>query len=48
MIKNMDRTSDGFALASDSTTFKLCALSKLINISEPQFPHLSRAAFNKQ
>ena len=39
---------DEFALSSGSATFNLCTLGKLINLSEPQFPHLSRAAFSKQ
>ena len=39
---------DEFALSSGSATFNLCTVGKLTNLSEAQFPHLSRDAFSKQ
>lgn len=38
---------DEFALSPGSATFNLCTLGKLTNLSEAQFPHLSRAIFSK-
>ena len=48
MLKMWFGDPNEFALSSGSATFNLCTLGKLTNLSEAQFPHLSRAAFSKQ